>query len=649
MASIAEADIDLNQNAFLLIHGWTVGPLLLEFTGRLLETCRTAKTVSQVASETEAHEGPLAITLRSCSALGFLKFNPSDATYVVAEAAELEELEEVFASKGEQLWSIYRDSQAPFKIPSEQCTRCLELWEAMCSETTMSKSLGLLLKGIALSPLLTSITYHARWNEQGLDLGRQEFPLDFRAFSGEAFLLKTLGRIFQELGIGQVQSTGEVTVSPRGYLGLQRVYSYYVPSSYAPLLSRFPHVLFENPAWGFNAEAEEEDSEIHVDRTLNVVGSGAQHTTLFKDLLGHVNQVFDNEKFTEQPDFVIDTGCGDGHLLQCIYEHVRDHTPRGKVLEEHPLVMVGVDFNEKSRIATACNLEKHQVPHRVIAGDIGKPSALIAQLKRKKVNPKKCLHVRSFLDHDRPYIPARDPILPESALAAFVRAQLADFVHLDKEGAPIAPLELFASLVEHMMRWGDAMEGSFGLCMLEVMQLDVPTTRRYLKECVSFHFDIVQCLSRQYMVSAVAFALSCAMAGLFPTDCRAVQTYPEAGGYCRMMNQHLVRKPYRIRLAEVSDLPALEKLEQKAWAPSLQASAEVLRQRLERSFANFLCELDGEVVAVLYTQRIASVDAVDSQKFMEISASHDPHGAVLQLIAISADPDIAPQHMGLGS
>lgn len=99
----------------------------------------------------------------------------------------------------------------------------------------------------------------------------------------------------------------------------------------------------------------------------------------------------------------------------------------------------------------------------------------------------------------------------------------------------------------------------------------------------------------------------------------------------------------------MSDLPALEKLEQKAWAPSLQASAEVLRQRLERSFANFLCELDGEVVAVLYTQRIASVDAVDSQKFMEISASHDPHGAVLQLIAISADPDIAPQHMGLGS
>lgn len=35
---------------------------------------------------------------------------------------------------------------------------------------------------------------------------------------------------------------------------------------------------------------------------------------------------------------------------------------------------------------------------------------------------------------------------------------------------------------------------------------------------------------RQYMVSAVSFAMSCAMAGLFPTDCRSVQTYPETGG-----------------------------------------------------------------------------------------------------------------------
>lgn len=91
------------------------------------------------------------------------------------------------------------------------------------------------------------------------------------------------GDIFQALGIGQVDSNGRVEVWPQGYLGLQRVYSYYVPTSYAPLLSHFHHVLFDDASWGFNGDVEDEDDEIHVHRTLNVVGSGAQHSTLFKD------------------------------------------------------------------------------------------------------------------------------------------------------------------------------------------------------------------------------------------------------------------------------------------------------------------------------------------------------------------------------
>ena len=36
-----------------------------------------------------------------------------------------------------------------------------------------------------------------------------------------------------------------------------------------------------------------------------------------------------------------------------------------------------------------------------------------------------------------------------------------------QEGTPIGALELFASLVEHMARWAEAVEDSFGLCMLE--------------------------------------------------------------------------------------------------------------------------------------------------------------------------------------
>jgi len=638
--------IDLNQNAFLLIHGWTVTPLLLELLPFLstTPTPATATAVSDVLGGVKA--GPLAIALRSCCALGLVQFHAGTATTessysLIPEATP--GLVELLQVNKDQILDIYAKAKPPFKIPSEASSLCLELWQKL--RNVSLGGMSILLQGIALAPLLTSITYNARWTEQGLDLGREKaFNFDFTSM--DVASLTILGEIFGALGIGQVDQKGVVEVSPKGYVALQRVYSYYVPTSYAPLLSHFHHVLFEDASWGFNVE-EDEDGEIHVDRTLNVVGSGAQHTSLFKDLLKHVHQVFAHERFDEQPQFVIDTGCGDGHLLQCIYEHVKNHTPRGKVLETYPLTMVGVDFNEKSRIATACNLDQHQVPNRVISGDIGKPSALLAQLKRKKVNPKKALHVRSFLDHDRPYIAAKNPIAADSALAAFVRSQLADFVHLDKEGMAIEPLELFASLVEHMARWGDALEDSFGLCMLEVMQLDVPSTKDFMNDCVSFHFDIVQSLSRQYMVSAVSFAMSCAMAGLFPTDCRSVQTYPETGGYCRMLNQHLQRKNFRIRLAEPSDFDALEALERKAWAKELQATSEVLRQRLETCpTGNLVVEVDGKIASVLYTQRIGTLPAVDSQKFMKISESHDPRGHILQLIAISTDPDAA---LGLGS
>ncbi|CAJ1364634.1 unnamed protein product [Effrenium voratum] len=632
----SDAGIDLNQNAFLLIHGWTVGPLLLEFLP-LLDACRSPKTLPQLAKETNACEGPLAVTLRSCSVLGFVRFHAG--TYVAVEGPELNSLVSSLEALGSKLRALY-ELKIPFPVPSEASACCLQLWQDI-KKLSVSKGLSILLQGMALSPLLTSITYNARWTAEGLDLGRDKAnTLDFKL---EDSARQALSQAFQELGIGVIRAGGKTAISPQGYLGLQRVYAYYVPTSYSPLLSRFHELLFKDPGWGFN-ELDPDEDEIHVERTLNVVGSGAQHASLFKDLLRHVHLVFDNEKFDEQPQFVVDTGCGDGHLLACIYAHVRDHTARGKVLEDHPLTMVGVDFNEKSRVATACNLDQLQVPHRVIAGDIGKPASIMNQLKRKKVNSKKCLHVRSFLDHDRPYIPAKTAIAQES-VASFVQAQLEDFVHLDKEGKAIAPLELFASLVEHMARWGDALEESFGLCMLEVMQLDVATTQRFLNDCVSFHFDIVQSLSRQYMVSAVAFALSSAMAGLFPTDCRSVQTYPEKGGYCRMMNQHLVRKPYKIRLAEVSDLPSLEQLEQ-TWAPNLRATPEVLRKRLE-TCANLVCEVDGKTVAVLYIQRIQSVDMVDSQKFMAISESHDPKGRIMQLIAISSDPDA--QFVGLGA
>eukprot|EP00439_Symbiodinium_sp_Y106_P061496 s3536_g9.t1 len=281
---------------------------------------------------------------------------------------------------------------------------------------------------------LTSITYFARWSEEGLDYGKDK-AMDKFDFS-------------KELGVGAMNPKGVVSLSARGSLALQRCYSYYVPTSYSPLLAEFKNILFEDSrfvkyraeeprqserGWGFEDAADDgAEAEIHVERTLNVVGSGAQHATLFKDLMRHMDVIFAGEDFASQPKYVVDTGSGDGHLLMHIYEHVKNHTARGKALEAHPLIMVGVDFNEESRVATAVNLTKSNITHMVLFGDIGKPKNIMASLQKKGVDLTKTLHVRSFLDHDRPYIPAATRLAGDSVVATFARSSMQDSVHLDK-------------------------------------------------------------------------------------------------------------------------------------------------------------------------------------------------------------------------
>jgi acyl carrier protein len=646
--------IDLSSNAFMLIHGWTCGPLLLEFVAHFLKPLsKRPMTLQELAQDTDAKVGPLAITLRTCCILGYVDFHSEKNLYSVNPSSELTELDTYLrptSSTAKALQSIYSEAIPPFKVPSEAATHCLVTWTEQRPSwaTSSSKALRILLDGIVLAPLLTSITYFARWNEDGLDLGKDKVTEKFDFSKVDAISRRTLGDILEELGVGVMNPKGVVSLSSKGSLALQRCYSYYVPTSYSPMLDQFHTILFEDPGWGFvDAGQDAEETEIHVERTLNVVGSGAQHQTLFKDLMRHINIVFAGEDFQNQPQFVVDTGSGDGHLLMHIYEHVKEHTPRGRALKEFPLTMVGVDFNEESRVATAVNLSKRKIPHIVIFGDIGKPAAIMKALQKKHVDLAKTLHVRSFLDHDRPYIAPKNKLAEDSVTAAFARSQMVDFVHLDKHGNPITPLEVFASLVEHFGRWGDALEGSFGLCMLEVMMLDIPTTKRFFNDCVSFHFDIVQCLSRQYMISPVAFAMGAALAGLLPTNVKNVQTYPEQGKYCRVINQHLVRRPFKIRFAELSDLPSLERIERLAWAEPLQGSSDVLRKRLQTSpTSNFVCEMGDKVVGVLYTQRVASIDSVGKHRFMDLSSAHSPNGSIIQLIAVATDPQVSNLSIG---
>lgn len=664
-ATLAEATrngINLSANAFTLCNGWVAGPLLMEFVSKFLKPLlKKPMTLKEVTSLVDAEDGPAAVMLRTCTILGYLDFDRFTGKYTARQGLELSELDTLLRPSSpvaRALASIYSDSPPPFRVPSAEATNCLLVWNdhRVTWQRCKSKSLALLLDGIVLAPLLTSITYYARWDDEGLDSGRPEKVERLDLSKLDPAARGTVGDMFRELGVGTMDRSGFSTLTKAGSLALTRCYSFYVPLSYAPMMCRFNDIMFDDAAWGFlDVGQDTGETEIHVHRVLNVVGSGAQHQTLFKDMMRHVGLVFAGENFSSQPKFVADTGSGDGHLLQAVYHFVKDNTPRGKVLSKYPLVCLGIDYNEESRIATSVNLMKDEIPHMVMFGDIGDPAHIINTLKEKKIDLTQVLHVRSFLDHDRPYIQAARPLPKGSNVEYFAKTQLADFVHLNKRGRPIPACDLFASLVDHFDRWGDALAGSFGLCLLEVMMLDVDTTKRFFNDCVSFNFDVVQALSRQYMITPQAFVLAAGMAGLMPVNFKAVQTYPEEARYCRIINQHLVRKPFKVRFAEISDLPALIILENMAWDENLAAPEPVIRKRLETSPNGcFVCTIDGKIVAALFTQRIADPDVSkvdempsDVSGFLNLTDLCVPDGPVVELISISTDPEFSK--LGVGS
>ena len=85
------------------------------------------------------------------------------------------------------------------------------------------------------------------------------------------------------------------------------------------------------------------------------------------------------------------------------------------------------------------------------------------------------LHVRSFLDHDRPYIPPSRRADP--ALAAAIDASSdATYVANGRGGELISRSAAFFSLVEHWERWAACL-GTHGLLVLEVSNLDVASVR----------------------------------------------------------------------------------------------------------------------------------------------------------------------------
>ncbi len=102
-----------------------------------------------------------------------------------------------------------------------------------------------------------------------------------------------------------------------------------------------------------------------------------------------------------------------------------------------------------------------------------------------------------------------------------------------------------------------------------------------------------------------------------------------------------------VRPIALADLEALLVLEQKCWDEHLQGSREDILERINYNPSlQFVLEIDGIVRGVLYTQQIAESKNLESGKFSDLKAYRDSNGHVLQLVAISVEPNF---HENIGA
>jgi hypothetical protein len=304
-----------------------------------------------------------------------------------------------------------------------------------------------------------------------------------------------------------------VRLTSCGLYAAQIAPAYGVTASYLPLFTVVSTLLYGNARI---PRIDENGVELFVNRAMNVWGSGGAHRTYFKKVDDIIVEIF-NRPIERQPRGICDMGCGDGSLLEHLYFVVKNQTARGSVLDQHPLVVVGADFNKVARRVSTQTLRKARIPaFHVIPGDINRPAQLAGDLEKLGHDIHDLLHVRSFLDHNRPYVPPANYVKGDRKARS-----TGAFAHLGDE---IPADELEENLVRHLRRWAPYV-GRFGLLLLELHTLPPEVTAANLEKTPAVAYDGTHGFSDQYLVELPVF-LDCAREAGLVADPRFQAKFP---------------------------------------------------------------------------------------------------------------------------
>jgi|SRR5690554_2828549 len=375
-------------------------------------------------------------------------------------------------------------------------------------EAEIRQQLSHYIEGCLVGPIIVRLGMNGMFHKYFMESSfkAEEFHTDPESF-------EVLLDFFVHLGWFH-KKNGNYSFTDSGLFFARRATSYGVTVSYLPTLTKMNDILFNKVDGLMNNNIGEQES--HVDRAMNVWGSGGAHAAYFKAVDELIIEIF-NRPIEEQPKGILDMGCGNGALLEHLFYTIENRTLRGKYLETYPLFLVGADYNQAALKITRANLVASKIWAKVIWGDIGNPSQLAADLKEEyNIKLSELLNMRSFLDHNRVW---EQPIKTDNLPTSLSTGAYAT------KGQYIANEWVEQSLVEHFQKWKPYIS-QFGLLVIELHTLPPAVTAQNLGLTAATAYDATHGFSDQYILEIDVFQQCIQRAGL-QIDHRYTRIFPE--------------------------------------------------------------------------------------------------------------------------
>ncbi len=292
----------------------------------------------------------------------------------------------------------------------------------------------------------------------------------------------------------------------KGLFYAKRASAYGVTVSYIPTFRKVKELIFGDPMIFWNLPPGL--PETHVDRAMNIWGSGGAHSGYFNVVDEIIIDLF-NQPIADQPKGILDMGCGNGAFIIHLFDVIENRTLRGKMLEEHPLFLVGADYNKTALKVTRANIIQADIWAKVIFGDIGRPDLLAKDLQENYgIQLKDLLNVRTFLDHNRIWHEpiTKTPNRKSTSTGAFAF-----------RGKRLSNADVEDNLREHLQKWAPYIK-QFGLLVIELHTVSPTLTAQNLGKTAATAYDATHGFSDQYIVEIDVFHQAAAEVGLFPVE-----------------------------------------------------------------------------------------------------------------------------------